>query len=1455
MKMRTNRRKSVKAAEGCGSGVGFDSKMWDLRRNKNTHKSVLNPFRIHSPTMITNIITSSYRYVYSLVLSLLFLHSNYVQCLQPRLNSTEMDVLKTLYDSTGGSLGMWNYTGIAECINYNYHYWEFIGRQWNFTKNATGAFLEDPCPNTATSTMPFMGVNCTCSPTSCSINALTISCGNLFGSIPSQIFQLTHLKYLDLGKNLLKGSMPSELGNLVQLQVVDLSHNRLTGSMPSELGNLVQLQYLVLSFNGLIGSMPSELGNLVQLQILVLDNNRLTGSMPSELGNLVQLQVVDLKSNGLTGSMPSELGNLVQLHFLWLDSNRLTGSMPSELGNLVQLQYLYLANNKLTGEIPKKLSQLTQLQNLHLNNNSLTGSIPEEITQLKYNLSDLDMSHNKLSGSISPSFGNMSLEKLLLSHNMLTGSIPSIDDKGKGSFTELDLSYNSLTSSIPSSLGTLGNLKLLFLTRNLLTGPLPASFSKLSSIEMLLLHGNHLANADESNALNFIDTTVHLNLKTLDISGNAFVGSIAQSVFELPMLQLFAAGSNCFSGSLPSNICKATMLNTLSISSLTSGIACRNYVWNGTIFQDLFSFDGFIANYFMEGEFPQCVYELPNLKILQIAANEFRGNLPLRITDSLVKVDVSSNLLTGSISSAFATKIIGGSNLTSLYMSFNRIGGDLSAFSDIAIDESLSSQRTLELKVNHLSGYIPNSLLQGNAKITNIVAGNEFSCKADRSDLPYNDVNVQNYQCGSTNMNTNLYAFAALVFLFSIAVIFRFYRILNFPEIYFVMQLWLSVADGRHFKDAVSSAHYTVEDHRALLDLVVNNKEIVNTRRIVEYLRNLRQLALKIGVVLTVVLIIYLSLSGSKSRVVEFPGSWTTTAAYLTGLQSTICLLLVGLGLMSLTWVWIRNTTDSAVFIQVVHKTDPTKVHDPYCSLKWLRKRLLPFMRIVILIVFIWGAVLGGNILYLNILLTGSVDTQNRFKLFFAAFKLVWTMQVTPYLFENKSLYFGVEEKHHKKIIKILFGSKLKMMLILNSISTFWIPLFTASVVDEDCFHGYFIAADPSKLTYTYDQCVWDSLLATNCTSTSVKFTVQTLKPFSYNYSCSSAILRAYVPLFQQSFMMLIGLSILQVLYYTWDFRNNESITEQNEHVGGCLSKIQRYIGLAVFQIMPFKHLLQSSSQRKLTFNESEKRIFTNVPHEWILQIVPKQIGNLLLLLTFGVLAPPLGITAIASIVLDTYVSQMAVGKFLARELAVVMEHRRLQHLGTDSKDVVSSSAVEILVSRAKLLHLRKDIEDANQPWGALAVLQEVESQCLQIPASTLNSARWVLVVFPSIVIAFVINDVQNGVVGFEKPTYWAIILIFCVPLSLELFGYCSKMYYFHTKKSSGNNSNFELTNISKLTTTHADASVRASAGAGAGAGACTAAVDVDIDANAVDQSFTVTMNPINGASTNEHKL
>ncbi|KAL8045717.1 hypothetical protein ABFX02_08G132800 [Erythranthe guttata] len=112
---------------------------------------------------------------------------------------------------------------------------------------------------------------------------------------------------------------------------------------------------------------------------------------------------------------------------------------------------LEMASVGLSGTLSPSIGNLTRLRTMLLQNNKLSGNIPTEIGKLS-ELQTLDLSGNQFSGEIPSSLGRLTrLSYLRLSKNKLSGQIPK-DVADLSSLSVLDLSFNNLSGPIPKIL-------------------------------------------------------------------------------------------------------------------------------------------------------------------------------------------------------------------------------------------------------------------------------------------------------------------------------------------------------------------------------------------------------------------------------------------------------------------------------------------------------------------------------------------------------------------------------------------------------------------------------------------------------------------------------------------------------------------------------------------------------------------------------------------------------------------------------------------------------------------------------------------------------------------------------------------------------------------------------------------------------------------------------------------
>ncbi|SVE12239.1 uncharacterized protein METZ01_LOCUS465093, partial [marine metagenome] len=247
------------------------------------------------------------------------------------------------------------------------------------------------------------------------------------GPIPSEIMNLSSLKYLYFNNNQLSGEITQNICELSNIDDFIFNNNQLCPPYPECLNpddvgiqNLDNCNEVVIECeDGYIGinyfcyyqtdvdvlqefidsssvtinmDMDIDSSGVIEplelcyqewedlrLSTLSCYDRGLSGNIPQDIGTLSNLRILDLHSNQLSGEIPESVGVLTNLNTLDLGMNQLSGEIPSEIGSLINLSKLYLYENQLSGQIPPEIWGLVNLTRLSLNVNNLSGIIPSEI--------------------------------------------------------------------------------------------------------------------------------------------------------------------------------------------------------------------------------------------------------------------------------------------------------------------------------------------------------------------------------------------------------------------------------------------------------------------------------------------------------------------------------------------------------------------------------------------------------------------------------------------------------------------------------------------------------------------------------------------------------------------------------------------------------------------------------------------------------------------------------------------------------------------------------------------------------------------------------------------------------------------------------------------------------------------------------------------------------------------
>ncbi|XP_077239118.1 LRR receptor-like serine/threonine-protein kinase EFR isoform X2 [Tasmannia lanceolata] len=360
---------------------------------------------------------------------------------------------------------------------------------------------------------------------------------------------------------------------------------------------------------------------------------------------------------------------------------------------------LDLSGNKLGGSISPAISNLTFLKEINLQENNLKGQIPQEIGRL-FRLRYLNLSNNFFEGEIVANLTSCThLQLIDLEYNKLTGKIP-VELSTLSKLLRLNLGANDLTGTIPPSLGNLSSLINFYLVQNHLKGSIPDEIARMESLKSFQVSVNELSGTVPPSLYN------HSSIVIIAVAENQLYGSIPPDIgLSLPNLIGLLLAANQFTGRFPMSISNASRLEKLELA--------QNY-FHGPVSENLGSLKNLVklslwGNHLGTGKYDDLgfISSLTNcshLNTLIVHNNNFGGIIPssiVNLSTDMRWITLGPNQIFGSIPSQIGNFF--NLQFLSIYGTF------LTGIIPTSIGK-LQSLQALDLSVNSLSGQIPSSI-------------------------------------------------------------------------------------------------------------------------------------------------------------------------------------------------------------------------------------------------------------------------------------------------------------------------------------------------------------------------------------------------------------------------------------------------------------------------------------------------------------------------------------------------------------------------------------------------------------------------------------------------------------------------------------------------------------------------------------------------------------------------
>lgn len=613
-----------------------------------------------------------------------------------------------------------------------------------------------------------------------------------------------------------------------------------------------------------------------------------------------------------------------------------------------------------------------------------------------------------------------------------------------------------------------------------------------------------------------------------------------------------------------------------------------------------------------------------------MSGNQLSGQLPeIGKNTSFQVIKLQNNRLSGTIPESYLA-----GSLSELDLSNNRLTGSLTG--------NVTSNMTLSLTVNRLSGTIPR--VYESVMDLDILLGNLFYCDFN-SPLPNNDPNNNQYTCGSNLLDYSQFVWivAVIISLLGILIARYFTRSLGtedrkkkfrpLKELHvmnledkliagqqeethrwvFIERLvrWYEIGSGLSLGlptngsvDTVAADNGSFATRKSALRGDLERTGLPELAKFITSLLFIRNISIIIATFVMVLVFPWypiLKSFGYATHNEEY--GWLLSGSYISGVVPTVVFMILWV-LICVLFLVLVDVGSSSLFssepsVFLLHGFKELFSNDnPVTSL--FHSALALFINVAV--------VLGSAFAYVLILISSySYLFKISMQLVFSLFRVLWNSIGVPTCFSAmKSM------NHNVKVFIYVFT------LCFNNVISL---VIAAALSDPSCFGEIFSTDQYDDVRYGILECVRYFPFLDFCREKSLVFyTSEFSTPPTYNYLCGSTIMRSFVPMLFYVYAAMLFLFPF-LLYLMANVRKN------------TIPKLLRNLIPTI--LWPDECII------------GKEKVFR--PNN----VMNSQLGHLAVLLTFGVMYPPLGVAIALTITTITSMWIIIIGRYAEKNLVL----------------------------------------------------------------------------------------------------------------------------------------------------------------------------------------------------------